>query len=214
MQSFAGTTVTYSDIQDGPWCALPNICVDPLFRNPVTGNLGLRTCSPAIDVANDALMAADATDVDDDPFTVVPFPWDIEKDDRVRHFHAVDPNGDGWWVDMGAFEECNCLGDTDGNNVVELQDLSNLLGCFGQTPCLPGCCWADIDCDTDVDTQDLAFLLAHFGEACCPSGFTDGSGGESAQSDDAEAEALFNWLQSQSVEELLEWYRAGMPRRW
>lgn len=57
-----------------------------------------------------------------------------------------------------------CIGDLDGDRVVDLQDLAGLLANFGsmQATLAEG----DVDNDGDVDIADLALLLAHFGESC------------------------------------------------
>ena len=67
----------------------------------------------------------------------------------------------------GVHYECPqpCPGDLDGNNQVDLTDLSFLLSNFGTTS---GAILADgdLDGDGDVDLQDLATLLAEFGTIC------------------------------------------------
>ena len=58
-----------------------------------------------------------------------------------------------------------CVGDLNGDNVVDLADLSVLLGHFGTasgaTPAD-----GDLDGDGDVDLTDLSVLLSRFGSAC------------------------------------------------
>lgn len=54
-----------------------------------------------------------------------------------------------------------CLGDLDGNNVVDITDLAILLSSFGG-----GAGPADLDSDGDVDITDLSTLLSRFGVAC------------------------------------------------
>ena len=58
-----------------------------------------------------------------------------------------------------------CPGDLDGNNAVDLSDLSTLLAHFG-TP--SGAMYADGDLDGNgtVDLSDLTLLLANFGSTC------------------------------------------------
>jgi hypothetical protein len=55
-------------------------------------------------------------------------------------------------------------GDTDLDCDVDLQDLAQLLGHYGDT----GVSWTegDTDGDGDVDLQDLAELLGHYGDTC------------------------------------------------
>lgn len=58
-----------------------------------------------------------------------------------------------------------CVGDLNGDGVIDLTDLATLLGHYG-TPggALPGD--GDLDGDGDVDLGDLAALLARYGAAC------------------------------------------------
>jgi len=56
-----------------------------------------------------------------------------------------------------------CIGDVNGDRVVDLADLALLLGGFGTVaPCLA----ADLDHDGQVSLTDLALLLANFGTVC------------------------------------------------
>jgi hypothetical protein len=66
-----------------------------------------------------------------------------------------------WAVDAGA----PCPGDLDGDNDVDLSDLSILLAHYGMTS---GAEYedGDLDGDGDVDLTDLSELLAHYGETC------------------------------------------------
>lgn len=57
----------------------------------------------------------------------------------------------------------NCPGDLDGDNDVDISDLSTLLSQFGSTgPGFSG----DLDNDGDVDISDLSALLSNFGTNC------------------------------------------------
>jgi hypothetical protein len=91
---------------------------------------------------------------------------------RVR-FEASDLN-DGSVVEAGvdAFEvlrfECEqvpCPGDLDGDNDIDLSDLSQLLANYGTTG---GAQYedGDLDADGDVDLSDLSALLAVYGTSC------------------------------------------------
>ncbi len=65
----------------------------------------------------------------------------------------------------GTPDECEpCVGDLNGDLVVNLDDLSILLVHFGQSGVSPAD--GDLDGDTDVDLDDLSLLLVHFGESC------------------------------------------------
>lgn len=60
-----------------------------------------------------------------------------------------------------------CPPDVDGNGLVELSDLTQLLAAFGST--VGGASWnphADLDADGSIGLADLAELLASFGEQC------------------------------------------------
>ena len=57
-----------------------------------------------------------------------------------------------------------CTGDLDGDNDVDLTDLSTLLNNFGTPGATPD--QGDLDGDGDVDLIDLSILLAHFGTTC------------------------------------------------
>lgn len=65
----------------------------------------------------------------------------------------------------GVPDECECLGDLDGDNDVDLADLAQLLGNYGTTS---GATYeqGDIDADDDVDLADLAALLGAYGTTC------------------------------------------------
>ena len=54
-----------------------------------------------------------------------------------------------------------CLGDINGDGVVDLTDLGVLLADFGCVP--PGPCDGDLDGDGNTDLTDLGILLADFG---------------------------------------------------
>lgn len=58
-----------------------------------------------------------------------------------------------------------CIGDTNGDGQVTLQDLSNLLSNFG-TAAGATVADGDTDNDADVDLQDLSNLLSNFGTTC------------------------------------------------
>jgi hypothetical protein len=56
-----------------------------------------------------------------------------------------------------------CVGDVNGDGVVDTADLLALLAAWGDCPDPPQDCPADFDGDGDVDTADLLILLAHWG---------------------------------------------------
>jgi hypothetical protein len=71
-------------------------------------------------------------------------------------------------IDLGAIPcwlETPCLGDIDGNGVVNLSDLTVLLSNFG-TPTGAGLEDGDLQGDGDVDLSDLTLLLSVYGATC------------------------------------------------
>ena len=69
----------------------------------------------------------------------------------------------GFWA--GGGEDEFCFGDLDGDNDVDLADLAQLLGHYGETS---GMSYedGDLDGDGDVDLADLAALLGVYGTTC------------------------------------------------
>lgn len=131
-----------------------NIDANPLFVNDDAGDYSLRPCSPCIHAGNPAFVGTGEFDVGG----------------AARVFNGR--------VDVGAYElvyadcnangipnQCECIGDLNGDCGVSLQDLANLLSNFGSiggTTHEQG----DLDADGDVDLQDLATLLSSFGTDC------------------------------------------------
>ena len=76
---------------------------------------------------------------------------------------SEDVNGNG------IPDECECCGDLDRDNDVDLADLAQLLGSYGESA---GMTYedGDLDGDGDVDLADLAELLGVYGTVCaeCP----------------------------------------------
>ena len=70
------------------------------------------------------------------------------------------PDGNGAVVDMGPYEvQDPCLSDLDGDGMISIIDLLDLLAAWG--PC-PGCP-ADINGDGQVNIADLLLMLAAWG---------------------------------------------------
>ena len=69
----------------------------------------------------------------------------------------------GFW--SGAAEDEFCFGDLNGDGVVNLPDLAQLLGNYGTTS---GATYedGDLDEDGDIDISDLAALLGVYGTTC------------------------------------------------
>ena len=72
---------------------------------------------------------------------------------------SSDGNGNG------IPDECECLGDLDGDGAIGLSDLAQLLANYGTTN---GAEYedGDLDGDGDVDLSDLAGLLSVYGTTC------------------------------------------------
>jgi hypothetical protein len=70
----------------------------------------------------------------------------------------------GFWP--GAAAGISPLGDCDGNDLVNLDDLDGLVGCIAgpQFSVDPGCYCADFDGDLDVDLADFALFADAIGD--------------------------------------------------
>jgi len=144
-----------------------NINSDPDFF--ASGNYHLSSDSPCIDAGDDELVPDDVTDIDDDSNTGETLPWDIDEQDRIITT-----------VEIGADEtdyECECLGDLNGDDqrdLEDLQDLSGRLSAVGSPfivypwdaenwhPC------GDMNEDDQMDLDDLQALSALLLEAGSP----------------------------------------------
>lgn len=110
---------------------------------------------------------------------------------------------------MGVHEAC--VGDLDQDDGVSLSDLTTMLSCFGLLPGCPGgaCCEADLDGSDDIDVQDLSILLSRYGTICHhESGNGVAGGGEEAARGE---NSLDEWIRSATIEQILDWWQAGMP---
>ncbi|MCH8151442.1 MAG: hypothetical protein IH830_03600 [Planctomycetes bacterium] len=143
----------------GPFDGNGNIGDDPLFVNPASdfhlqaGSLCINAGNPDEDVIPD-----DEFDVNEDMDIMEPTP-DLDLHIRVV---PAPPLG---IVDMGAYELCKlgpCPWDLDGDGMVGILDLLNLLAAWGTDPGGP----PDVNCDGDVDVFDLKALADNWGR--CP----------------------------------------------
>ncbi|MBI5863349.1 MAG: hypothetical protein HZB38_02315 [Planctomycetes bacterium] len=74
---------------------------------------------------------------------------------------SMDINGDG------NPDECECIGDMNGDFVVDLNDLTTFLAAFGSCTGQPNFnARADIDHDGCVTLSDLSAFLSSFGRTC------------------------------------------------
>ena len=162
--------VMYSDAQGG-WPGQGNIDANPLYVDPDGGDFHLQLGSPCIDAADNTAVPADVLDLDGDGDTDEPTPFDLDA--RLRFADRIaapdtgnpDPNfPDLPIVDMGAYEY-QCTGDLDGSGQINLADLAQLLGGYGETA---GMTYydGDLDGDGDIDLADLAELLGLYGTVC------------------------------------------------
>ncbi len=184
--------VSYSDVQGGeaavyvdPNCVLEwgsgNIDADPLFvdtdgpdDDPNTwedNDYRIDLGSPCIDAADNTAVPLDVSDLDGDGDTEERTPLDLDghprfvQDPFTEDTGVPDPPLYPHVVDMGAYEYQFCFGDLDEDNDIDLADLAQLLGGYGETS---GMTYydGDLDGDGDVDLADLAALLGHYGETC------------------------------------------------
>ena len=88
-----GSLTVSASIVEGGWPGAGNLDEDPLFVSEL-GDYHLQSASPAIDAGDDAAVAADLLDLDDDGITAEPVPYDVDGDARLA----------GGSVDMGADE--------------------------------------------------------------------------------------------------------------
>jgi predicted outer membrane repeat protein len=149
-----------ADLQWGPG----NIDADPLFADPNNGDLHLLAGSPCIDAGANALVPPDYADLDGDGDMGEFTPLDLDYEGRFFDDPNTPDTGCGGppIVDMGAYEFGGtgpqpCVGDFDGDGDVDLADLAELLGGYGEDDA------GDLDCDGDTD---LAALLGAYGDVC------------------------------------------------
>lgn len=97
-----------------------------------------------------------------------PFTFDAARNFGWAEVGVSDPSVQTLTLGSENFRHCPplpCPGDLDGNEQVDLSDLSALLSQFGSTSCPQ--CTADIEGDDDdVDLGDLSLLLSNFGAIC------------------------------------------------
>ena len=75
-------------------------------------------------------------------------------------------DGTSWDIDgNGIPEECDCVGDLNGDRVVNLDDLAQLLSHYAATGDV-SYYMGDLDFDGDVDLDDLAEMLSRYGDTC------------------------------------------------
>ena len=80
--------------------------------------------------------------------------------------------------------ELGCPGDTDGDDIVNLNDLNALLSNFGDRSGVLGLAGGDVNGDHEIDLADLNLILMHFGlDGCSGDGGGDDGGGDGGGGD-------------------------------
>ncbi|UCD76889.1 MAG: right-handed parallel beta-helix repeat-containing protein [Phycisphaerales bacterium] len=150
--SGGGTTATYCNIEGGE-PGEGNIDADPLFVDPDNYNFRIGPGSPCIDAGDNYAVPDDVdADLDGNPRFV---------DDPA----TVDTgNGEPPIVDMGAYEFQgeSCPADLNGDGIVDIDDLFQVLSAWGSCDECP----EDINEDGTVDIDDIFAVLASWGP--CP----------------------------------------------
>ena len=173
--------VLYSDIQGG-YAGEGNLSANPRFADadgidddPATwddNDFRLLAGSPCIDAGDNNSISGDVFDLDRDGDTEELLPIDLGDMPRFQEDAGmVDVGNVGMSglpvVDIGAYEYQGqtCRGDLDGDGLIDLGDLAQLLGHYGAAS---GAVYADGDLgrDGDVDLDDLAELLSLYGHPC------------------------------------------------
>ena len=175
-----GALIRYCDVLAG-WPGEGNIDADPLFVDPdgpdddpntwEDNDYRLSPGSPCIDAGDNTAVPLDTLDLDNDGDTDERIPFDLDGNPRfvqdpfTEDSGVPDPPLYRFIVDMGAYEYEFCFGDLDDDDDIDLADLAQLLGNYGETA---GMTYydGDLDGDGDVDLADLAELLGAYGDVC------------------------------------------------
>jgi len=169
--------------------AVGSPCRDSGSSNPASGTLVDDFPPDTFDADNDALLTE-------------PTP------DRIRRIRIVAPAGGAAVIDSGAIE-FRCIGDINGDGVIDGFDLGSLGGEWGDPK------WnspADFNFDDRVNGFDLTFLLTHWGWCEEEAGY-DGTGSVAAMmsspgagEEDVSIESTIEMLGFASVPEFAEWF--------
>jgi hypothetical protein len=165
-----GTRVEFSDVQGG-FAGMGNLDANPMFADPLLGDLRLMPASPCIDGGHNWEVPLDRLDMDRDGDTLEQMPLDLAQRHRFGTVSgSLGPGcGEGAVVDMGAFERDDDgfayvrLGDLDGDGTVGDTDRMTIESSWGA--CTDPCCLADLDRDGLVGITDLITLLSQWGGA-------------------------------------------------
>ncbi|HZW08733.1 MAG TPA: GC-type dockerin domain-anchored protein, partial [Phycisphaerales bacterium] len=171
-----GATVDSSCVEgwDGSLGGAGSFDADPRFMDPdgadniagtVDDDYRLRGGSPCIDAGDNTALPADTHDLDDDGDTGERMPLDLDLNPRRLDDPGMDDtgNGAGALVDIGAYEfqSTTCVGDYDGNTIVDIRDVLAFLNAWNA-----GESAADIDGNGAVDTRDVIAFLNAWAAGC------------------------------------------------
>lgn len=144
------TTVTYCNVRGG-YAGQGNIDADPGFVDAPNDDYRLGPGSPCIDAGNNE---------------AVPFGIDLDLTGNPRFVDDPDTVDTGWGnaplVDIGACEYQimdTCPADVNDDETVDIDDLFQVLGAWGQCNDCP----EDINEDGQVDIDDVFAVLSDWG---------------------------------------------------
>ena len=172
----AGLNVSHSCVEgwDGSISGTGSFDADPRFMDAngadnVAGTLDddyrLRGRSPCIDAGDNTAVPADGNDLDDDGNTGEKLPLDLDLNPRRLDDTGTSDSGVGNapFVDLGAYEfqGTSCVGDFDGNGVVDTRDVIFFLGAWAA-----GNPSADIDGNGVIDSRDVLAFLNAWAQGC------------------------------------------------
>lgn len=140
---------------------------ETLFIGRTTNFSGARavlSVGDQLDVDGDDV--ADYTLTDFNPSTTIERSGELTDNPLVYFSVDITPIGGGSSiVAVLGVRTAPCVGDLDGNGVVDLTDLSRLLSNFGVASGVTSG-GGDTDGDGDVDLTDLSGMLSNFGSVC------------------------------------------------